>query len=143
MRLPSNTNQRSPLRFNITPLIDVVFLLIIFFLVASHFVRNEQSEPVHLPAAGQAENDAEPVRFRLTITIDRTGLFFVAGEQQEAADVLRQIEDLKRNATEEGEVPEVRIRTDRESEYRHVRMLLEQCASLGIRTVRFAVTVEA
>ena len=67
----------------------------------------------------------------------------MAGEQQEAADVLRQIEDLKRNATEEGEVPEVRIRTDRESEYRHVRMLLEQCASLGIRTVRFAVTVEA
>ncbi|MBM4074764.1 MAG: biopolymer transporter ExbD, partial [Planctomycetes bacterium] len=45
MRLPSTQIQRG-LTFNITPLIDVVFLLIIFFLVASHFIRNETLEPV-------------------------------------------------------------------------------------------------
>ncbi|MCA9048548.1 MAG: biopolymer transporter ExbD, partial [Planctomycetaceae bacterium] len=40
VRIPSKVS-RSELQFNITPLIDVVFLLIIFFLVASHFARSE------------------------------------------------------------------------------------------------------
>ena len=67
MRLPSQNVQRG-LQFNITPLIDVVFLLIIFFLVASHFIRNEQVEQVELPVATQGRDEEESAS-RVVITI--------------------------------------------------------------------------
>ena len=142
MRLPSQFSQRSALRFNITPLIDVVFLLIIFFLVASHFVRNEQAEPVDLPVSRQGLSDEHPATNRLTITIDKPGQLFVAGEPQTNQTVVREIEHLEARAEANGAEPEVRIRSDRATSYRHVRTLLEHCAGLGIRSIRFAVTIE-
>ena len=79
MRRPSQFSNRRGLRFNITPLIDVVFLLIIFFLVASHFVRSENAEPVDLPTASQAVADEEPAH-RLTVTIRKDGSLFIGGK---------------------------------------------------------------
>ena len=67
MRLPTQNIQRG-LQFNITPLIDVVFLLIIFFLVASHFIRNEQVEQVELPTATQGKDEDEAAS-RIVITV--------------------------------------------------------------------------
>ena len=40
MKIPGRSRGGS-LKFNITPMIDVVFNLIIFFLVASHYARSE------------------------------------------------------------------------------------------------------
>ena len=142
MRLPSQFSQRSALRFNITPLIDVVFLLIIFFLVASHFVRNEQAEPVDLPVSRQGLSDEHPATNRLTVTIDKPGQLFVAGELQTEQAVVRQIKELGTLSDAEDMPPEVRIRSDRQTEYGHVRNVIEHCARLGIRSIRFAVTLE-
>ena len=58
MKIPTRTQDRG-FAFNITPLIDVVFLLIIFFLVASHFIRNENVERIELPLASQGKDDDE------------------------------------------------------------------------------------
>ena len=141
MRLPHD-RRRGPIEFNMTPMIDVVFLLIIFFLVASHFVRNEQAEPVDLPSARQGLSDDEPATYRLTITVDQLGNLFIAGEPQSNQAAVRQIEELDARAEANGAEPEVRIRSDRAASYRHVRTLLEHCAALGIRSIRFAVTIE-
>ena len=50
MRLPHNGQSRE-LSNNMTPMIDVVFLLIIFFLVSSHLARQESRVPLELPDA--------------------------------------------------------------------------------------------
>jgi biopolymer transport protein ExbD len=50
-------------------MIDVVFLLIIFFLVASYFVRSEQSRAVMLPDAAKGQSDDHMSQNRLTITV--------------------------------------------------------------------------
>ncbi|MBT6848587.1 MAG: biopolymer transporter ExbD, partial [Planctomycetaceae bacterium] len=41
--------------FNMTPMIDVVFLLIIFFLVSSHLARQETQLELDLPEASSGE----------------------------------------------------------------------------------------
>ena len=71
MKIPTRSGERG-FAFNITPLIDVVFLLIIFFLVASHFIRNENVERVKLPLASQGKDDEEPAS-RLVITVIPSG----------------------------------------------------------------------
>lgn len=142
MRLPTQYSQRTPLRFNITPLIDVVFLLIIFFLVASHFVRSEQAEPVELPLAGTGEIDAENSLHRLTVTISRDGSYFIGGEPQTETAVFERVAELQQSAGAAQAEPEVRIRPDRLGQHGPFRRLYEHCAKHNIRRIQFAVSSE-
>lgn len=55
-------SRRSGQALNLTPLIDIVFLLLVFFMLTAHFVRDE-GLPIELPEAASAhalEND-DPV----------------------------------------------------------------------------------
>lgn len=54
---------------NIAPLVDVVFLLLLFFMLTSHFVR-EPAIPIKLPVSRTAELSQETER---TVTVTRTG----------------------------------------------------------------------
>ncbi|MEZ6127998.1 MAG: biopolymer transporter ExbD [Planctomycetaceae bacterium] len=142
MRRPSQYSQRTELRFNITPLIDVVFLLIIFFLVASHFVRSEQAQPVDLPLAGSGQMDHDQAPYRLTVTIAKDGSLFISGESESEAAVFRRIEELQQTAAAAGMDPEVRIRPDKLGQHGPFRRLYEHCARHNIRRIQFAVTTE-
>ena len=144
MRLP-DTTQRTPFRFNITPMIDVVFLLIIFFLVASYFVRSEQSREVSLPEASKGKPDDFSAQKRLTITVEKDGRLSIAGNVVTETEVIDRIRLLSTKTDDVGEqvqpevLPEVRIRSDRDARYGEIRRLIEQCATHGIRSIRFAV----
>ncbi len=59
---------------NLTPLIDVVFLLLIFFMVSTTF-RKEADLKVNLPESSEAVAPAE--REQLTLTIDAEGRYVV------------------------------------------------------------------
>lgn len=141
MRLPVQDSRRRALQFNITPLIDIVFLLIIFFLVASHFVRSDTLEAVDLPQASAANTDENPAH-RLTITILADGRYAVSGEYLSREQILERITVLATAAKEQGDPPEVRIRADRTQTFGFVRPLLEQCARHEIRLIQFPVAVD-
>ncbi|MCH2211654.1 MAG: biopolymer transporter ExbD [Fuerstiella sp.] len=142
MRLPARFSGRGTLQFNITPLIDVVFLLIIFFLVASHFVRSENSEAVDLPQVSVASTDENPVH-RITITILADGSYSLGGIRRTQDDVLQRITGLAVTAHSEDSSPEVRIRADRNGQFGRIRPLIEQCARHNIRSIQFAVSMDA
>jgi len=62
---------------NLTPLIDVVFLLLIFFMVTTTF--NQQAElRVDLPEASSQEQSMEVIP--IEITIDPSGAYYVNGQ---------------------------------------------------------------
>ncbi|HUT12729.1 MAG TPA: biopolymer transporter ExbD [Thermoguttaceae bacterium] len=67
---------------NITPLIDVVFLLLIFFLVATKFAEIEREQDVKLPEASEAKPMTDEPN-ELFINIDDKGRYFVSGEMVE------------------------------------------------------------
>jgi len=142
MRLPVNESGRRELQFNITPLIDIVFLLIIFFLVASHFVRSENSAAVDLPVVSDASAEEDPAH-RLTVTVLEDGSFSVSGEAISQEAVLQRISSLRGVAAEQGLPPEVRIRADRHGRFQEVRGIIEHCARHGIHSIQFAVTLDA
>ncbi len=64
-----------PPRVDITPLIDVVFLMLIFFMVSTTFDRQTQLK-VDLPSAATTET-AEEIPDKIDITIDAKGQFYV------------------------------------------------------------------
>ena len=69
--------QREDVGINLTPLIDVVFLLLIFFMVSTTFTRETQLS-IDLPeASGQA---SEATQEQIEILIDETGRYRVNGQ---------------------------------------------------------------
>jgi biopolymer transport protein ExbD len=126
----------SGVRFNITPLIDIVFNLIVFFALASLYVRKETAQPVTLPSAGQFDVHEQAAPRRLTITLDRERRIFVAGEQVAPANVEHLLVE---RAGSEPQTLDVRLRADRSVPFADVKPVIIACAQHGITNLKVAV----
>jgi biopolymer transport protein ExbD len=122
---------------DLTPLIDIVFLLVIFFLVASQTARNESNEKVELPLASQATDSQDQVIRRLVVTVTSDQSLHVGGQ----VVTLEQVTGLLERARAESAVGEyeVRIRGDRRVPFRVVEPLMVACAQAGITRIGYAV----
>jgi biopolymer transport protein ExbD len=138
MKIPTQKRRRG-LRFNITPLIDVVFLLIIFFLTASHFVRSETLEEVDLPEAAETEDETETELKRLVVTVTADQVLHVGGKEVSVAEVEARITS---GAEEFGGEFEVRIRGDRTVPYETIEPIILACARAGVTRVKFPVVAK-
>ena len=69
--------RREELSINLTPLIDVVFLLLIFFMVSTTFNRETQLS-IDLPEASGAAREVD--REEIEILIDETGQYRINGQ---------------------------------------------------------------
>ncbi|WP_372806809.1 ExbD/TolR family protein [Pontiella sp.] len=123
---------------NMAPMIDMVFLLLIFFMVASHMAKMDRT-PVDLPVADKSIVP-ESARGRELITIrsrDRTG---------EEVDILMNLKQIEVEAIApyvqkilaENKDAEVYLRADRFARHKHVRDVMAACAEGGVANVIFA-----
>jgi biopolymer transport protein ExbD len=78
---------------NITPVIDVVFLLLIFFLVATRFAEEEREISTRLAEVAQARPLAMPPD-ELVVNISREGQFIILGEVLEEKNLSSLLHDL-------------------------------------------------
>lgn len=126
IRLPKNSALAA---INLTPLIDCVFLLLIFFLVASRIADEESQLDLDLPNV----SEALPAMFQpqeLIINIDAEGKFFINGEFRP----LEQVEQIIRQAhTNNPLTQSVVIRADRRTDWEQVAIALSLCKKVGIQ----------
>lgn len=134
MRIPHPSSE-GRLSTNMTPMIDVVFLLIIFFLVSSHLARQESQLPLDLPDATTFRDEAL-IEDRLTINVVSDGRWMVAGTEMTEP---RLRERLRAHRDEHGETAPVRIRTDQSVAYGRIAPVLRISASEGLWNATFAV----
>ena len=135
MRIPDN-NQRSPLAFNMTPMIDVVFLLIIFFLVSSHLARQEVHMQLDLPTAANSQELLDVEKPSLVVNVTASRKLLVRGYALTPEELESQ---LKKAVEKDGQDLEVRIRSDQQVPYEVVEPIMLSCARAGIWNVTFAV----
>ncbi len=121
---------------NMTPMIDVVFQLIIFFLVTSHFAKQEAHMPLPLPAADSSEAAKSDEAPRLVINVTGDGTLLFSGRSLTAAELQQRLSE---RIGELGKDVEVRIRADRSVPYRDIEPVLLACARVGIWNVNYAV----
>ncbi|QDT31620.1 ExbD/TolR family protein [Thalassoglobus polymorphus] len=133
MRLPVRSRKHG-LKVDITPLIDVVFLLVIFFLVASHFAKSEPTEVVELPTATQSTDDENPRR--LIVTVNSAGEYYVNAEQVQMGQIEEMIQD---GAEGDPETYAVRIRGDRTTPYSAIEPIMLICPKYGVTKFGFHV----
>jgi biopolymer transport protein ExbD len=122
-----------------TPMIDMVFNLLIFFLVATRFEEEERSLDVTLPSAAAAV----PLTVRpkeLVVNIDRSGRYFVQRREttvQELAEILRDA-----SSSNPGRQT-VLIRADKQCPWQFVVTAMDLCNKAGIRDYRPAMDSDA
>ena len=128
---------RDEAHINLTPLIDVVFLLLIFFMVSTTFERTSEIE-IELPeaSAGRPDREAAAVEVR----IDAEGRLYLNGEQLEDTRVSR-----LRTALEALAVPEPRpalvISADARTPYQAVINVMDAAHQAGF--VNLSLPVQA
>jgi biopolymer transport protein ExbD len=130
-------NRTEPPDINLTPLIDVVFLLLIFFMVSTTF-KDDARIKVQLPEAQGEEVPAEEPRI-LEIVIDGAGTFYV--NQRMVVD--RKLKTLKKAiagaAGEDREIPVV-IKADAKTPHQAVMTAMDAASQLGLLRFAFAAT---
>jgi biopolymer transport protein ExbD len=114
---------------SLTSLIDVVFLLLIFFLVAAEFAEeDEASLPVELPNATEAKPLIQRPKM-ITISIDRQGNYAVGGVRMTVAEIEAH---LRRAMLDNPLGQNAVIRGDRHVEYQHVVAVKDACLRVGM-----------
>ncbi len=132
-----NRIKRSPtLGINMTPMIDIVFLLIIFFMTVSQISRT-LDHPLALPDVGPGGQSLESVN--ITINIDAAGRYIVVGQQRSLEQlVVALTEELQRVDNRPARL-RILIRCDRACPGRFVNELIGRLDLLGIRQVRVSI----
>lgn len=131
----SNTDNQ-PSRLNLTSLIDVVFLLLIFFMVSTTFEKQAKLK-IELPEASQESNRVETQS--LTITINDKGTFYV--NNSELINVKSKA--LKRSIIKvagENRSQNVIIRADANTAHKNVVLALDVLGQLGFEAISIATT---
>lgn len=108
---------------NLTPLIDVVFLLLIFFLVASRFAEEDRQLEVALPTASEAKPLIDKPR-DFVINIDELGRYFV----NETVMTLQEVDAALGQAMAANPMTQtVNIRADKRVDFEYVLQILNLC----------------
>jgi biopolymer transport protein ExbD len=113
---------------DMTPMIDTVFNLLIFFLVAGSFQQMEREMHIALPAARTAGPISMALR-EIVVNVDAQGRMVVAGKSLDAPELDRMIRDAVAANPEQ----KVTVRGDRAVAYAHVVRVLDVCKGAGIR----------
>lgn len=125
-----------PPRVDITPLVDVVFLMLIFFMVSTTFDKQSQLK-VDLPEADSSEI-AQPVKDKIEITIDAEGHFYVNDRElvQHNPETLHRT--LLKIADGRADLPVV-VSGDRNAPLQSMMTVLDVSAQLGLSRLSFVV----
>ncbi len=113
---------------SLTPLIDVVFLLVIFFLVTSRFSEEERRMDINVPDATAAQ-PLIAVPKELIININKAGEYYV-GDQQYTADELKQ--RIKAHWQSNPTKNNVVVRADRDCRFEPIFFCVDTCRQVGI-----------
>lgn len=135
MRL--QTEQDEEPEINLTSLIDVVFLLLIFFMVSTTFSRLTELE-IQLPEATEAEREEKESR-TLQLVIDVQGRYFINDNRlvNDRPETLRRALE-KELAAAGDEVPPVVISADARTPHQAVITAMDVAQQVGLRRLSFA-----
>ncbi len=114
----------------LTPMIDVVFLLICFFMLVSEISRQDQLE-IQPPRTVANQDLDEPA---LIITVLHGGTYYVGGEAADPGE-LENILEVEHRLNPNGKIL---IRADARAHYRHIRAIIGLCTQRHVAIHRIA-----
>lgn len=135
-----NLRPRAQPEVNLTSLIDVVFLLLIFFMVSTSFVKQSQIN-INLPESDSAPITDE-VPERIDIMITETGTYLVNGREliNNRPETLRSA--IQKESNGDNELP-ITISADANAKHQDVVTAMDVAGRLGFTKINIATVNES
>lgn len=131
--------KKKPLAFNLTSMIDVIFLLLVFFVMSSKLLQEETAMEMDLPRETSGEIVQNDDGLKFVINVENENGVYVGTKR------LSMYELKERLIKEKEKAPaplQVRIRANRDVPYAAIEPILVLCAKTGCGDVSFAVVEE-
>jgi len=121
---------------NLTPMIDVVFLLIIFFMVGTKFAEEERKIDVQVPSVGEAAASIM-VRQKRTVSVLRDGTVLLDDQQLSIPELTSALRQARQGSPDLG----VTIRGDADGSFQNVASVLSACRAAGVKDMSVSVRI--
>jgi biopolymer transport protein ExbD len=121
--------------FQLAPLIDIVFLLLVFFIVTSALKQIELQTDLAVPTSDTGKlRQTRPHPYYINVT--REGTILVRNRPFTVDQLRAWLKDLSRSYKDSP--PPIIIRADRDAAFQHFVKVFDACAEADIRNVAFA-----
>ncbi len=117
----------------LAPMIDVVFLLLIFFIVSWQFARFEEDMDVSVPAAEEKAEEDRSVG-EIIVNVRRDGSIVLNGVNVSKAALLEKLQIISKSYPSQAVI----LRGDVETDFQYIIDVLDQVKKAGIWNVAFA-----
>ncbi len=139
MRFTAESTRQRLIEPDLTSMVDVVFLLIIFFVTTSSFVRMTRADLQLTEVPG--EEGPESTTPGLVINIESDGNFIVDGEDIDFDRMMNMIAVEIEKVGGEAQSLDVVVRADRSAPLLHINHLAQGMIDQGVRSWRLATRV--
>ena len=127
-------------KLQMTSMIDIVFLLIVFFMCVTEMQKIEHEEMV-LPVALSSREEPDKVGDRIILNIMENGEYRVSGRLLSAGELRRTLTERAVSSRVDGETGvSVKIRADAGVAHKYVQGAMLACSRAKIRAVSFGVS---
>lgn len=132
---------------NVTNLLDLAFVLLIIFMIATPLINQEQTLPVDLPVESPSEQTppAKDTKFiAITVRVDGTYLIDADGNRPlSARDLPGRLKAIAVSAGSKERQPVIRIRADANVPYQKIITLMDELKKAGLGRVSFDTQVKS
>lgn len=127
-----HTSSEDEAGIDLTPMLDIVFIMLIFFIVTSSFIK-EAGITVQTPSADTAENQP---RGNILIAVDANGEIWIDRQQVDIRSVRAAVERMRVDQPDSSVV----VQADRDARSGLVIRIMDQVRLAGVADVALAAT---
>ena len=121
------------LGFLIAPMVDILLVILVFFIVTWNFALSENELDVRVPTATKA-NETQPYVGQVVINIKEDGTVIVNRQPKSSQELLELLKKLSQLYPDQAVI----VRGDQGVEYKHIVDVLDICRQADIWNVAFA-----
>ena len=135
-----NADEGEMLTVDLSPMIDMVFLLLIFFLVNATMIIVRQDKNVE-PAVASESTLAEDGRGRIVVNVYADGTFTDENSEplETELDIIEWVRTQREKVDLTGVDPKLHLRGHKDATFKHARKAIRAAAKAGVSQVIFAV----
>lgn len=129
MNFKAGSKRRSAIDINMTPLIDIVFILLIFFLMTSTFIRDSGFK-VDLPSA--SADNADEIFDALVVQVTARGEIVLQGTTTDPESLQQELTRIQADLAANGQTPTLMIQADEDAPHGAVVKVLDTARQVGL-----------
>jgi biopolymer transport protein ExbD len=119
--------------FQIAPMVDILLVLLVFFIVTWNFALSENELDVKIPTASKAK-EAQPYVGQVVVNVKADGSIVFQRKTIPQQDLLAKLQQLAKLYPDQAVI----LRGDERVDYRHIVDVLDLCRAANIWNVAFA-----